>query len=176
VEGENLTDSFGLSLGGIFERQNATAKRVALKMLDESAAEDVASETMIRVAARLNQGLTAQEAEALVPIIAYGLAVDEYRRQEIPAGLGHVDDWLGSLIEEESLAVNEALTVDRDAFAAAFDNGVRGLNEEDFTAFTLTDLRGLPEREAADVLGTSQKTINRRRESARHILRGAIAA
>lgn len=164
--GENLTDPFG----AIFERQYDTALRVARKMLPESDAEDVASETMLRVGTRLSEGVPADGLEALVPIIAYGLAVDEYRRGEIPAGLGQESDWLGHLI------ANQALTLEQDEFATAFDAGVRGLTEDDFAAFTLTDLRGLPERTAAGLLGTSQKTVNRRRGSARNFLREEITA
>lgn len=62
------------------------------------------------------------------------------------------------------------------AFPAAFDNSVRELDESERDVLILTDLRGLTDREAADVLGTSRMTIHRRRDRARQILREEIAA
>lgn len=68
------------------------------------------------------------------------------------------------------------LTQEQAQFPATFDASVRGLEDSEFDAFVLTDLRGLSNREAADVLGTSHTTITRRRESARLALREEIAA
>lgn len=139
-------------------------------MLGDAAAEDVASETMIRVAQRLSEGLDPAVVEDLVPVIAYGLAANEYRRGEIPAGLGTEDDWLGELI------VSKARTFDQETFAGDFDSTIRHLPGDELRALVLTDLRGLTVREAADVLGTSHMTVHRRRENARLNLRERIAA
>lgn len=58
---------------------------------------------------------------------------------------------------------------------ADFDRAFRQLPRAQAEAFALTELRGLTERETADVLGVAQKTINRRCEAARTYLRGELA-
>jgi len=50
------------------------------------------------------------------------------------------------------------------------------LNGEERDAWILTELRGLTVREAADVLGTSFKTIHRRAEAARNYMQKELAA
>jgi RNA polymerase sigma factor (sigma-70 family) len=42
-------------------------------------------------------------------------------------------------------------------------------------AYILTELRGLTERDAAEMLGVSQPTIHRRAEAARNFIREEIA-
>lgn len=168
MEGE-LTEDTGRVLELLYESSFDTAARLAERIVGSAEAEDVASETMIRAARRIEQGHSLAEVERLVPIIAYGLAVDEYRRGEIPAGLGREDDELGQLLGARALTADEA------DFSAAFDLRVRDLVDVDRDAFILTELRGLTTREAADVLDTPRSTVHRRAEAARLSLRGDIA-
>lgn len=90
------------------------------------------------------------------------------RRREEPIGL------LPDLAElEESLARSgRGLPF----FGTTFDSAVRGLHEDERVAFIVTELRGLPTREAADVLGASHMTVHRRAESARATIREELLA
>jgi RNA polymerase sigma factor (sigma-70 family) len=76
----------------------------------------------------------------------------------------------------DSLGGASALTFEDAEFRYDFDLAVRGLPENERDAFIVTELRGLSEREAADVLDTSQPTVHRRAEAARNQLREEIAA
>lgn len=58
---------------------------------------------------------------------------------------------------------------------ADFDRAFRRLPRTLQEAFALTELRGLTERETADVLGISQPTVNRRCEAARTFLREELS-
>jgi len=136
---------------------------------DRAAAEDVAAEAAIRVT------LGGKPAR-LLPLITYGLAVDEYRRRgyEIPSGL--ITDEDGDFTSRAAeFALPAAATYETVEFQDEFDAAVRGLEESERDAYILTELRGLSQREAADVLGTSQPTVHRRAEAARHFIKGAIA-
>lgn len=89
------------------------------------------------------------------------------RRREEPIGL------LPDLAEmEESLALRgRGLPF----FAEDFDRVVRDLPEIERDAFILTDLRGATDREAAELLGVSRMTVNRRADAARSLLRKEVS-
>jgi len=110
-----------------------------------------------------------EEVADLVPVIAYGLAVDEYRRdaRETPVDPKEARD----LLKPGAILTGEAWR-----FGTDFDAAVRTLTTHERDAFTLTELRGLTVRKAADVLDTSRMTVHRRAESARVQLREELAA
>lgn len=60
-------------------------------------------------------------------------------------------------------------------FRADFDRAFRTLPQPLAEAFTVIHLRGLTTREAATVLGQSQKTVSRRASLARTLLKGSLA-
>jgi RNA polymerase sigma factor (sigma-70 family) len=105
-------------------------------------------------------------------------AIDQYRAlatrrgTETPVGL------LPELeaIEADQLAHVEPYTYERHSFAGGFDAALRRLESDEQGAYILTELRGLTQREAADVLDMSQPTVHRRAEVARHTVRKEIAA
>jgi len=106
-----------------------------------------------------------------------GLLIDHYRtdshrrEHEIPSGLGNVDGDLALTSVDP-----HTLTLEDVEFRHDFDLALRNLDEDQRDAFIVTELRGLTEREAADVLDTSQPTVHRRAEAARNQLREEIAA
>lgn len=61
-------------------------------------------------------------------------------------------------------------------FVGRFSEGLGSLEDLDRRAYVLTEVRGLTDREAADVLGMSHMTINRRAERARNHLKEALGA
>ena len=108
-----------------------------------------------------------KDAPALLGVIVNGMVQDYFRstgsrRREEPAGLAH---------DLAELADSRPLTYETHTFGTRFDSAVRELDPDDRDAYILTELRGLPEREAADVLGTSQPTVHRRAEAARTFVR-----
>lgn len=155
-----MTDA---EIGALFERAARQAQRI---LGDRFTAEDVAGETLARIAAGAdptNAGL-----------IVNGLAIDEYRRRgrEIPYGLMNQDE----PIDTDHLPRVQALTPRTSEFRTDFDRAVRALEDDERDALILTDLRGLSQREAADVLETSQPTVQRRAEAARDFIRKETAS
>jgi RNA polymerase sigma-70 factor (ECF subfamily) len=138
------------------ERATEQAQRI---LGDRASAEDVASEAVTRIA----EGADAEH----LGLIVHGLAVDEYRRRgkEFPVDAQVLLDTLDQV---------DAWTIEDVRFHADFDRAVRVLPEPERDAFILTDLRGLTQREAADVLDTSQMTTQRRAERARQTIREEI--
>lgn len=129
---------------------------------------------MIRAGQKLEDGVPFEEVQDLVPLIAYGLAVNEYqsrRRGEIPAGLLRETDPLGALLDARAVSDFDAAV-----FSAEFDSGVRALEDDSRDAYILTEIRGLTRREAADVLSTYPMSVQRRAEQARAQIREELAA
>lgn len=76
----------------------------------------------------------------------------------------------------EPLFAGQAIpTIEGAMFRADFDRAFRGLPREQAEAFALTELRGLTERETAEVLGVHQSTVNRRCEAARTYLQKELS-
>lgn len=100
--------------------------------------------------------------------------MDEYRRRltEIPSGLdlAHLTDALG----DDALALGRPLTIEAVDFQHDFDRALRALPAPERDAFILTQLRGLTVRDAADELDVSYRTVARRAESARTLIREEI--
>lgn len=80
------------------------------------------------------------------------------------------------LAEQAGILDGRAIpTIEGAMFRADFDRAFRALPEEQRIAFALTELRGLTERETADVLGVNQSTVNRRCEAARTYLQKELS-
>lgn len=60
--------------------------------------------------------------------------------------------------------------------ADTLNDSLRTLSQEERDAFILTELRGLPVRDAALVIGTSKDTVHRRAEVARNFVKGALSS
>lgn len=125
----------------------------------------MAAETVARIVAGANPDH--------VELIVNGLAIDEYRRRgrETPTGLLDAVE----PPDADLLPRVHDLTPETDEFRTGFDLALRALPEPERDAFILTDLRGLDQREAGDVLGTSQPTVHRRAEAARFYLAKELA-
>ena len=138
--------------------------------------QDVVSQAFLRLSDQLERGKSMNDLRLRVWAMAHGLAAnlrrDMARRSEDAVGL------LSDLerIEEENLAQGRSLDFDTQKFRDGFDAAVRSLPKRDRDAFILTDLRGLGQAEAASVLGVSQQTISRRRESALTFIREELLA
>ncbi|MDE2101492.1 MAG: hypothetical protein KGL39_29875 [Patescibacteria group bacterium] len=60
--------------------------------------------------------------------------------------------------------------------STTLNDSLRVLGQDERDAFILTELRGLTEREAANVLDSSQPTVHRRAEAARNYIRRELIA
>lgn len=72
------------------------------------------------------------------------------------------------------LSDNRGMTIDGALFAADFDRALRGLDEDERTAFILTDLRGCTPYEAGLILDVPPTTLRRRSELAKEQLRAEL--
>lgn len=139
-------------------------------------AEDIVARAFVRLAERLEQE-PGKNVGDLLGLVVNGLEIDYYRRQaarravEVPVGLR---DDLDAVAAGQHLL--PPLTVDAYEFQQDFDRAVRDLDDEERDAFILTELRGLSERAAADVLDISQPTVHRRAEAARTNVRKELVA
>lgn len=97
---------------------------------------------------------------------ALDLRVEHFRQRDKRVELDEVEPLLGG---------RAIPTADDIIFRADFDRAFRHLPRELAAAFALTELRGLTERETAEVLGIAQSTVNRRCEAARTLLREELS-
>jgi DNA-directed RNA polymerase specialized sigma24 family protein len=151
-----------VDIGALFARATRQAERI---LGDFASAEDVAAEAVSR--------LVAGSSPDYLGLIVNGLALDEYDRRKrfIPYGDMTRDH---GLLDIDQLPHVQYLTPAAASFRRGFDTGVRALPSADRDAFLLTDVRGLTEREAAHILGTSQPTVHRLRDTARLFLKETI--
>lgn len=120
-------------------------------------AEDIASEAFTRM---VDEG---GDDPAVLYRKAQSLAVDLWRR-------GYSTDEGLTTHNTPSVTFEQAAELRVDLIRA-----LDALPADERQAFALTELRGLTEREAASLLGVSQKTVNRRAEKARLTLREELA-
>lgn len=155
-----MTDA---EIGALFERAAKQAQRI---LGDRFAAEDVAGETLARIAAGAQPGHAG--------LIVNGLAIDEYRRRQREVPFGFLDGVEPP--DADHLPRVQLLTSRADTFRVDFDRAVRALPADERDALILTDLRGLTTREAGTVLDTSHTTVRTRAEAARNFIRLEVAA
>lgn len=102
--------------------------------------------------------------KALLYQIAEGLLANEYRDRARAAG---EESW-EALVGLDGTGLDhlpqfQTYDFEDSDFAAEFDRAVRVLEPDPRDAFILGELRGLPSRESAEVLGVSHVTANERR-------------
>jgi RNA polymerase sigma factor (sigma-70 family) len=177
-----LTEDTRGSLELLYDLTFDIARQVAASVVGEDQADDVAMDTMLRASDKLADGVPFEEVADLVPVIAYGIAVDEYRRlrdsREYAVDPKELRDTLAELEDNGTTLIQPgaSLTGEEWRFSTDFDAALRSLTSDERDAFILTELRGLTVRDAAPLLGTSHMTVHRRAESARSQIREEIAA
>ena len=163
----------------LYETEDARVFNIARRVLgDDVGAEEVMAQTFARLAERVERdGADYREPDdwrELLGLFAHGLAIDEYRRrQRDPLPLGHAAD-MEHLFEHE-LPLGRPMTLERAEFHVDFDRALRGLPAPERDAFILTELRGLSVRDAADALGGHYRTVARRAEAARTLIRKELS-
>jgi len=134
--------------------------------------EDVLLASFVELIRTMERGYVGDPG-ALLHTIANRRAIDAVRANvtrlnlEIPVG-GTAE--LGWVEENQSRFLNRM-----PFFEGDFDQAVRDLPEEERDAYILTELRGLSQVAAADVLGVSQPTMSRRLDAARDFIREEIS-
>lgn len=156
---------------------------------DKARAEDLAVETFIVYARKLEEGEQIEEESNYLTVIAGGLLDNELKRlarsKEEPAdgtpeglcalvdGPAEHDPWAEPTKRAEMLWPHE-LTIEDAEFRVDFDRAVRGLPKDERDAFILGELRGLASREAGEILGVSHREVQLRQESARARIKHAL--
>lgn len=134
--------------------RSAIARRYGSEM-----AEHAVAEAFTRLAAD-----PVEPNEVILARKAWSIVTDELRRAE--AGPDFV-----SLESERSGVADSFPSIESAMFRADFDLAFRALPRESAEAFALTELRGLSQCEAADLLDVNQATVSRRAEAARLTLK-----
>jgi DNA-directed RNA polymerase specialized sigma24 family protein len=131
--------------------------------------EDVLQDSLIDLAR--NKGRI-DNAEAFLTVIidrtaaTRAVQLTQLRENETPVGDTRQQEWEN---------YHPATTIASATFAADFDAGVRGLPEPLRDAFIAIDIRGLSQDEAAVALGVPQRTLSRRIDLARDLMKEALA-
>ena len=133
----------------------ARARRAAAAMVGAEAAEDVASEAVVRALVRW--GRVQDYAERWVVVVASNLAVDLLRRRRVPvvpAGVVRFEDEVVERVDVEGL--------------------VRRLPARQRQVVALRYLAGCSEAEVAETLGVSLETVGTHLKRARREMRSSI--
>jgi len=158
----------------LYARLEPKLRRHVAKNVYRDAVDDVVQDTMIKVVSGFRRwhGLIGEE--AYCAMVANGCIVDAQRkhaareRVETPAG------GLTELAEQSELGGYALPSIEDARFAADFDRAVRAMGTEVRTAFILTELRGIDNDEAAELMGVVERTIERYRAEARTQLKEAL--
>lgn len=162
-----------------------------------SDAEDFTSEAFLRIVSK--DGI--ETPERMIWVVAKHLLIDEYRDKArtsedfearvwpgvkertavLAMSLRNGDDemFASAIIraeDENHLVSGFVPSVEDQFFATQHDEVVRALEIELRDAYILGELRGLPSREAAPLLGVSHMTANSRRELATTSIREELSA
>lgn len=157
---------------------------------DKERAEDLAVETFLTLARKLEEGVEPRNMEAYLVKLASGHARNEIQRlAESREVLYESSEWveehrgaeprrgeevpkLSAKTRAKDMEPPEWLWMSPETpedveFRADFDRAVRALPADERDAFILGELRGLTAEEAGGVLGISNAAVSRRQKSAR---------
>lgn len=188
-----MTESARRQLDELYRYQADAVRRSVARKIGREQAEDLVSRAFVRLAEKM-ENEPVKDAPALLGTIVSGLVTDHYRakkRQPVLVDFAGIEQEANRELAEDAdpqdpfhtfaARVQDALTVpmpdDEDVrFRGDFNEALRALDTEERDAFILTELRGLPVRDAAEVLATSKDTVHRRAEAARTKLREELIA
>lgn len=148
-------------IGPLYERHDDLVRQ-ATRIVGPDA-EDIVHEAYLRIARAVEDGKTGEDAANMLGTTVRNLAFNHLRdnAREEPMELGTITGMIDS---------PRPLNNERAMFVTDFNEALRELPRDQAEAFVLTEIRGLSQREAAEILETSAMTIGRRAESARRTL------
>lgn len=156
-------------LGGIADPADAVASALE-RLISEGSSDSVRLEQIVYWEARALRTNTLRERKRESPFgLLTDLALLEERIEDERAAKGQP-------LTQDTLSVGQPLTFETITFSQGFDRAVRDLPDNERDAYILTDLRGITDRAAADLLGISHMTVNRRSKAATIRLREELAA
>lgn len=173
-EEAKLTDEVRAQLDDLYRYQADALRSSLARRVGTTNAEDIVSRAFVKLSEKLAQE-PGKNGSDLLGLIVSGLEKNYYRDQstrlDIPVGL---QDDLDRAANTQH--IQPGLTFERQQFQQNLDLAVRDLPADEREVFILTELRGLTERDAADVLDISQPTVHRRAEAARTTVRKELIA
>lgn len=157
------------TLEPLYDHFDGIARSLTGPMVSHAAAEDAVQDALMDLKRRLDSGAKIENPRAWLERRAKGAAQDyiEQQNREIPDGP-----------EPDQYGAYE--TYQPDPFIQAEQrvdliSAIDALTDTQREVFTLVELRGLSEREAAAKLGLSRSTVNRRYEAARKTLQRELS-
>lgn len=149
-------------IGPLYDERHDALVRQAERIVGADA-EDVVHEAFVRIARAVeDSGKTSEDAAAMLNMTVRNLALNHLRDlREEPMELTTITGMIDS---------PRPLTAERGMFVTDFNEALRALPEDQAQAFILTEIRGLSQREAGEILEVSAMAINRRAEAARRTL------
>jgi RNA polymerase sigma-70 factor (ECF subfamily) len=171
-----LTTSSATALDSAYREHYPRIRRMFKSALkDQERAEDLAADTFVLLARKLEDGETPLHYGAYITVLAEGVLKNEIKRlargkdttAPVPA-LDAASERLDHMFAYPPLSIEDV------EFRCDFDRAVRELPEDAREAFILTELRGLTVREAAPIIGVHLDTVARRAEAARARIRSSI--
>lgn len=149
-------------IGPLYDERHDALVRTAQRFVG-SDAEDVVHEAFMRIARAVEAGATTTDADNMLTQTVKNLALNHIRdtgREEAMEPHRVIDR-----IERP-----RAVSAESGLWTSTFNETLEAMADGPRAAFILVELRGLSQREAADLLDVNQATISRHYEAARRTL------
>lgn len=149
-------------IGPLYDERHDSLVRQAIRFVG-SDAEDVVHEAFVRIARAVESGATSADADNMLTQTVKNLALNYIRdhAQEVAMEPHRVID----RIERP-----RAVSAESGLWTSTFNATLEAMADGPRAAFILVELRGLSQREAAELLDVNQATISRHYELARRTL------
>lgn len=160
-----MTDSWD-TIEPLYDGFDALARSTAGDNVTKAAAEDIVQKAFMELREKLERGERVKNPKGLLERIIHRRTQDYLRS---------VEDTHELVVAVTPLLREGYNPYDAAIFAADLDAGLRRLPHDEVQAFVLTELRGVDDREAGDILHVDHTTVSRRADRARRKLRKALA-
>lgn len=149
-------------IGPLYDARHDSLVRTATRFVG-SDAEDVVHEAFVRIARAVEAGATSADADNMLTQTVKNLALNYIRdnAQEVAMEPHRVID---------RLERPRAISAESGLWTSTFNATLEAMADGPRAAFILVELRGLSQREAAELLDVNQATISRHYELARRTL------
>lgn len=162
-----MTHTARRQLEDIYRYQADAVRNSLARKVGRETAEDLVGVAFVKLAEALARE-PVKDAPALFGTVVANLLKNHYRDEESHEEAGLVP--LPDATTEDDYFHPRPVSFEELDFTDAFDGALRTLPEPARDAFILTELRGLDQRDAGEVLDVDQSTISRRVERARQAL------
>lgn len=149
-------------IGPLYDERHDVLVRQAQRFVG-SDAEDVVHEAFVRIARAVEGGATTTDADNMLTQTVKNLSLNHIRDND-----RGVEMELHRVINQ--IERSRAVSAESGLWTSTFNDTLEAMSEGPRAAFILVELRGVSQREAADLLDVNQATISRHYEQARRTL------